>query len=47
MPTETFDRLAEEYCGAFNSAAISTRLPTEPDSDRVNSLMMEIVHRSL
>jgi hypothetical protein len=47
LPTETFDSLAEEYRGAFNGAAISTRLPMEPDSDRVNALMMEIVHRSL
>ncbi len=47
LPNEAFGHLEEKYRGAFNGAAISTRLPMEPDSDRVNALVMEIVHRAL
>ena len=47
LPTSDYERLMEDYMGAFNSAAINTRLPREPDWETVNKLTMEIVRRSL
>lgn len=47
FPTPDYERLMEEYMGAFNSAAISAGLPKEPDWETVNKLTMEIVRRSL
>ena len=46
-PTPDYERLTEDYMGAFNSAAINTRLPREPAWETVNKLTMEIVRRSL
>ena len=47
MPTREYERLLEECMGSFNSAAMRTRLPLEPDRERVNQLTMEIIYRSL
>ena len=37
MPAPAFDRLLENYMGAFNDAAVRTRLPAEPDVERINA----------
>ena len=47
VPTSDYERLMENYIGAFNNAAIGTRLPKEPDWETVNDLTMQIVRRSL
>ena len=47
LPTADYDRLLEEFMGTFNNAAIGTRLPKEPDWNKVNDLTMGIVRNSL
>ena len=42
VPTREYERLLEDYMGAFNAAAISTYLPPEPDWEKANELTMEI-----
>lgn len=47
VPTAEYERLLENYMGAFNAAAIRTSLPAEPDREAANALTMEIVRRIL
>ena len=47
VPTAAYERLLENYMGAFNAAKMETRLPAEPDREKANALTMEIVRRSL
>ena len=47
MPTADYERLLENFMGAFNAAAVRTSLPTEPDFARVNALTMEIARKAL
>ena len=42
VPTREYERLLEDYIGAFNAAAIRTHLPPEPDWEKANELTMEI-----
>lgn len=39
--------MSERYRNSFNAVALRTRLPPEPDWDRVNDPTMEIIRRSL
>ncbi len=46
-PTTEYERLLEDHIGAFNSAAIRTHFPPEPDYAAANALTMEIVRQHL
>ena len=47
VPTREYERLLEDYMGAFNEAAIRTHLPPEPDWEKANALTMKIVKAHL
>lgn len=46
-PSWEYERLLEDYMGAFNNAALRTRLPAEPNREAANELTMEIVRHYL
>ena len=47
VPTAAYEKLLEDYMGAFHAAMIRTHLPAEPDWERANTLTMEIVYGML
>ena len=47
MPTPEYERTLESFMGAFRAAATRTRLPPEPDLERINALTMEIARGAL
>ncbi len=44
-PNMEYERLLLDYMGAFRSACAGSRLPAEPDHDRIESLFLEISAR--